>query len=229
VTLVLRGAFEERFGHRPLECQRNGLLIKPPGEAHTNRYSRDGARSLLIHVPVSALVRFGKAARVYDSVRYFAYGAANRLAICAAREIGEGDDAGALAAEGLLLEMLAAVLRRSYPHANARDAWLRRAIDFLHAHFRTPMRLVELGSVAGVSPTRVARAFRRVLGETPGAYQRRLRLEWARDELMRTDQRLAQIAIAAGFADQSHFTRDFVRALGVTPAAFRRRAGRENS
>ena len=52
VTLVLRGAFEEKFGKRPMECRPSGLLIKPAGETHSNRYSPDGARSLLIHVPV---------------------------------------------------------------------------------------------------------------------------------------------------------------------------------
>jgi AraC family transcriptional regulator len=53
-------------------------------------------------------------------------------------------------------------------------------------------------------------------------YSRRLRLEWAAAQL--TEQRsLAQIAVEAGFAGQSHFTRAFRRHFGVTPGRYRAR------
>jgi AraC family transcriptional regulator len=52
-------------------------------------------------------------------------------------------------------------------------------------------------------------------------YLRRLRLEWAAERLRKPDDPLAEIASAAGFADQSHFTRRFKRLFGVTPAVFR--------
>jgi AraC family transcriptional regulator len=52
-------------------------------------------------------------------------------------------------------------------------------------------------------------------------YIRRLRLEWAAERLRKREESLAQIASAAGFADQSHFTTWFKRQFGTTPAAFR--------
>ena len=55
-----------------------------------------------------------------------------------------------------------------------------------------------------------------------GTYVRRLRLNWAAAELARSDASLAQTALAAGFADQSHFTRAFRRYTGFTPSAYRR-------
>jgi len=48
-----------------------------------------------------------------------------------------------------------------------------------------------------------------------------LRLEWAAEELARDDARLADVALRAGFADQSHFTRLFRRHTGVTPGHYR--------
>jgi AraC family transcriptional regulator len=54
-----------------------------------------------------------------------------------------------------------------------------------------------------------------------GSYVRRLRLEWAAKELGRTDSSLAAIALAAGFADQSHFTRAFKYQVGITPSVYR--------
>jgi AraC family transcriptional regulator len=54
---------------------------------------------------------------------------------------------------------------------------------------------------------------------------RALRVDFACRELARRDQPLAEIALAAGFADQSHLARCLRKRTGMTPAAFRRRFG----
>jgi AraC family transcriptional regulator len=48
-----------------------------------------------------------------------------------------------------------------------------------------------------------------------------LRIEWATARLRDSRSSLSEIALSAGFADQSHFTRVFRRATGLTPARFR--------
>jgi AraC family transcriptional regulator len=53
---------------------------------------------------------------------------------------------------------------------------------------------------------------------------RRLRVDWALRELSTSARSLSEIALDAGFADQSHFTRVFKRQVGVSPGAFRRSA-----
>ena len=52
-----------------------------------------------------------------------------------------------------------------------------------------------------------------------------LRLSWAAGRLRGSDDAIAQIAVAAGFFDQSHFTRAFKGQFGVTPLAYRKAAG----
>ena len=54
-------------------------------------------------------------------------------------------------------------------------------------------------------------------------YARALRLEWATSAVASTDDTLTRIALDAGFADQSHFTRSFKRHHGVTPGRYRER------
>ena len=56
---------------------------------------------------------------------------------------------------------------------------------------------------------------------TVGTYVRRLRLDWAARELARSDTALARVALVAGFADQSHFTRAFRGYTGLTPSVYR--------
>jgi transcriptional regulator GlxA family with amidase domain len=51
-----------------------------------------------------------------------------------------------------------------------------------------------------------------------------LRLTWAAGRLTDSDDGIAQIALDAGFYDQSHFTRTFKRHFGLTPLAYRRAA-----
>jgi AraC family transcriptional regulator len=63
--------------------------------------------------------------------------------------------------------------------------------------------------------------FRDFYGKSPGEYLRQLRLDWAEAQMRITDAPLSQIALQAGFADQSHFTRTFKRHTGLTPGKYR--------
>jgi AraC family transcriptional regulator len=73
-------------------------------------------------------------------------------------------------------------------------------------------------------PAGLARAFRLRYGTPLGTYARGLRLTWAAGQLTDSNDAIAQIALEAGFFDQSHFTRTFKRHFGLTPQAYRRAA-----
>ncbi|WP_025808666.1 AraC family transcriptional regulator [Pseudomonas chlororaphis] len=97
-----------------------------------------------------------------------------------------------------------------------------QARDYLHAHAQQDISLDELGAVCGVDRFRLTRAFKAAYGLPPHAYLVQLRLAKARRLLARGAQP-AEVAMALGFADQSHMGRWFVRAYGLTPAAYRKR------
>ncbi|MEH3148056.1 MAG: AraC family transcriptional regulator [Methylobacterium frigidaeris] len=67
--------------------------------------------------------------------------------------------------------------------------------------------------------------FKASFGVPPHRYVVERRIARARDLLAGGRESLAGIALACGFASQSHFTRSFRQATGVTPAAWRREAG----
>jgi AraC family transcriptional regulator len=73
-----------------------------------------------------------------------------------------------------------------------------------------------------VHPAHLAREFRRRYQQTIGEYVRSLRIEFARQELHTSDKPISEIAIGAGFFDQSHFARTFKLITGFPPAAFRK-------
>jgi AraC family transcriptional regulator len=132
------------------------------------------------------------------------------------------DDLGALAAEAIVKEMLVTLTRLGTARRRGPPPWRWRAQELLHARFSERVRLADVAHEVDVHPAHLARAFKDQFGISVGAYVRRLRLDWAAGELERSDMSLAEVALAAGFADQSHFTRVFRRYTGFTPSVHRR-------
>ena len=93
------------------------------------------------------------------------------------------------------------------------------AADYLARLARDNPSLADAARHAGLSPHHLHRLFAARFGLTPHAYVGRERLRLALAAL-RAGEGLASAAALAGFADQSHFTRQFRRHVGVTPGRF---------
>jgi AraC-like DNA-binding protein len=102
--------------------------------------------------------------------------------------------------------------------------WLREAKRLLAARFASPPSIGGLARGLGISPDHLARAFKRHYGMGVHEYVRTLRVQWCSWSLLEDpDRSLADLAVLAGFADQSHLTREFRRARGITPGRLRNR------
>ncbi|MHC5538136.1 helix-turn-helix domain-containing protein, partial [Singulisphaera rosea] len=123
----------------------------------------------------------------------------------------------------LALEIFAEASRVTVPPGDKTPPrWLRGARDLLHDRFAEMVSFDEIATAIGIHPVHLARTFRRYYGCTPGEYLRRLRVEFACQKLATTSTPLIEIALAAGFSDQSHFTRTFRLQMRMTPGEFRR-------
>ena len=120
-----------------------------------------------------------------------------------------------------------AAARKSHRRGGLSPAALRRVQVFVEANIDRSVHLPDLAARAGLSVHHFGRAFRTSTGVTPRAFIEQRRIERARTLIDGTDQPLAEIAAATGFASQSHLTTAFRRATGFTPAAYRR--GRRGS
>jgi AraC-like DNA-binding protein len=96
---------------------------------------------------------------------------------------------------------------------------LSRARDFIWAYYAENITLDELATVTGLSRFHLVRAFAREFGMPPHTYLNQVRLAKAK-KLITAGIPLASVAVEAGFADQSHFTRHFTKTYGVTPAEY---------
>jgi AraC-like DNA-binding protein len=136
-----------------------------------------------------------------------------------------------LVIEGLTAELLASAARIGNGAERRVPLWMHSLLDRLRAEYCEPLRLNELAMSMNLHPGRLSRSFRRATGKTIGDYVRDLRVQHVLRQLAASDQPVAELALAAGYFDQSHCTREFKRATGLTPAAYRalvrgRRRGR---
>src|SRR5215471_2694506 len=138
------------------------------------------------------------------------------------REFCSDDELAPLAIEGLALELLAGLGRQDRRAAeNGSSNWLKKAKELLHERFHEPLALSDVAQFIQVHPISLARAFRRTHHCTVGEYIRKLRVEFACHRLLASDEPLVEIAVSAGFSEQSHFCRTFKRLTGLTPSEYR--------
>ncbi len=99
---------------------------------------------------------------------------------------------------------------------------LQPAILYTNENLARPPSVGALARIAGLSPYQLDRRMKRVFGLSAGQWVLKQRLDLARRALAHSPAPIAEIALNAGYRDQSAFTRQFRRATGLTPSAFRR-------
>jgi AraC family transcriptional regulator len=145
-------------------------------------------------------------------------------------ELTADDAGGKLAAESLASVLAVHLIRYiSAPRRSAGDPdgmlarrRLRAVVGYIDDHLDANLALEDLAAVAHLSPYHFARQFRAATGLPPHQFVIARRVERARRLLQGDDNLpLAQVALRAGFSDQSQFARHFKRLVGVTPGRFR--------
>jgi AraC-like DNA-binding protein len=109
--------------------------------------------------------------------------------------------------------------RSALPIVRPQRAASRCAREYIDAHFDTDISLAHLAALVDRSPFHFARAFTNDVGLPPHVYLDTVRVRRAR-ELLERGASIADVALAVGYADQSHLTHRFKRLLGITPGQY---------
>jgi AraC family transcriptional regulator len=136
--------------------------------------------------------------------------------------------------ESMAVALCAHILRRYTDLTGIEDrsaasvdmAAIRRAIAYIADNPDRAISLRELSAASGLSRFHFSRLFKRQTGVSPAKYVERIRIEQAKALIVRAQMSLADVALAVGFADQSHFARRFRVHEGRTPGAFAREQAR---
>ena len=221
-SFVLQGSYREVYREKIVESRCSDLVFRPAGEVHSDYFGEMNARCLLIEFETEWVETLRKNSIILNEPTVYQGHTLRWLATRLHRESKERDDFTALTVEGLMLEIVGEIGRRSArPSGDNQPRWLRQAREILNENFTGRMPLSELARSVGVHPVYLAGTFRQHYKCTIGEYVRRLRIEFASREISRTNAPLADIALASGFSHQGHFTRSFKRLTGLTPGEFR--------
>jgi AraC-like DNA-binding protein len=228
--VVVSGVEKLRIGRRSHLAPAGAIIIVNPEQPHDGEKGAEEGWAYRTCYPTTALMReiaddlelshlpmFARGIlHDADLARKFAY--AHRVAV-----------AGAPAdREFAMLTALREIVRRfggaeAPVRSTGRDGASKRFAlyrDLIESDPVSACDLAHLAAAARVSRFQVIRDFKRVAAMTPGQYQRDCRVRTAA-ALMRTGMPLAEVAAAAGFADQSHLARLFKAARGLSPGAYR--------
>jgi transcriptional regulator GlxA family with amidase domain len=103
------------------------------------------------------------------------------------------------------------------------DSPLSVAIRFISQHYAERITNEDLARTCGLSVRAFERQFQTAYHSSPHDYIRGLRVRMSCSALVFSRKSLAEVATEYGFADQSHFTKEFRRLMAETPRAYRAR------
>jgi AraC family transcriptional regulator len=98
---------------------------------------------------------------------------------------------------------------------------ITRVIDYIHNNLESDLSVDTLAEIAIMSPFHFHRIYRELAQETVNATIRRLRLQRAAVELIRSRQPIARIAKQAAYGSQEAFSRAFSGQFGESPSEYR--------
>ena len=227
------GVFESGAAHircegRAERASTTEVLVINPGAVHSAvAASAEGWHYRAIY-PTADLVEAVLAERSTETPRFFdrhivtdAALACRVRAAITALEQHDADMGREETLVALINHLWSFASKRGLPAERAPSATsgLERARDFIEANACRPLSLSDAARQAGLGRYHFIRAFARRYAMTPYAYYMYRRVHEARLRLER-GMAPAVAALACGFADQAHLTRQFKRVMGVTPGEY---------
>lgn len=231
VGVIERGALGFYYRGENVVASSGDINLCLPGEVHTGEPAAEGGWSYrMFYLEPALLERLtGELSGRSGTLPFFSPGMLQDAALArrlhALHQLFESPEILPLERETRLLEVLGDFVRR-YADAplpalptGREPAAVGQVKDYLHAHYAEEITLTKLAQLTGLSRYHLVRVFRDTTGVPPHAYLRQLRVERAKCALGE-GRSIAQVALAMGFADQSHLTRWFKRFWGYTPGHY---------
>jgi AraC family transcriptional regulator len=203
-------------------CNPRTVRFLPAGEPH-EIYFPVGCRCLHIELRQPILDVAAQDGRIICSPGELAQPSAAALGARLHREFQHKDDVSPLDVESAVMQLLLSGGEKSKPRRGPVPAWLLRIREMLREQQHPRLTLAELSLCVGRHPVQISRQFHHHFGCTISEFMRRVRIAQAQAMLARRDLQIAEIALACGFFDQSHFTTAFRKLTGMPPRRYRAR------
>ncbi|MEQ9466098.1 MAG: AraC family transcriptional regulator [Ekhidna sp.] len=212
ISLILKGGFQELIDGDSREVCRAKTLIKPAHVLHSDHYD-DDCSILCIYLKDESIID----TKARDVLKEWTgmYGINWNT-------FQPYFNTESLKERKQIINSFLAHLGTSKNASDEIPEWIYHIKSYLDLNFTQNIQTSELADKYGIHPVYLARVFRKYYGLSIKDYIKSLRIRNSIASIFEKKQSLSQIAVGNGFADQSHFIRNFKQEVGTTPKGFKK-------
>lgn len=217
ISMIIKGGNLEERKQKETVVQPGTLLFYHQDELHRNLHTSHPSKNINLEITGEFLQRYELEENNLEKMARHPDAGFNLLKIY--HEAARADDFSALSMHMLLLGLLSDTKKL---HKNGPPPWLKTILDFLQDNWQQHPGLEELAKISGVNPITISKHFSSYMGCTLGEYRRKLKVQQALRLIPAGTQSLTEVACYCGFADQSHFIRNFRELTHFLPKAYQK-------
>lgn len=125
--------------------------------------------------------------------------------------------------ENSIVPPLGIVERASTDIIATEDESVRDALRLMRERCPEPLTVEEIAQSTGLCRRSLEKRFKKEMNCSPAEEMRRLRMAFAKDLLLNSDQKITSVAYSCHYRTFSDFNRNFKQETGMTPSEFRKR------
>ena len=216
ISLIIKGGNREERKQRNTAALPGTLLFYHQDEPHRNLHTSHPSKNINLEISREFMQQYELGENEIEKMARHPDAGFSLLKMY--REVGEADHFSATSIQMLLLGLIAGT--KKLPQKQ--PLWLKTITDFLQDNWQQHPGLNELARLSGVNPITVSKHFSKYMGCTLGEYMRKLKIQHALRLIPAGTLSLTQVAYHCGFADQSHFTRNFRQLTHFLPKAYQK-------
>ncbi|MBO5200407.1 MAG: helix-turn-helix transcriptional regulator [Clostridia bacterium] len=120
--------------------------------------------------------------------------------------------------------IISLILRQNYEeNAGSMDKSVQVVMKYMREHFKEPLSLVDVANVVNLNPSYFSVWFKKNAKISFKRYLNELRLNYARQQIIKTNRSIAEICFESGFEALSTFHREFKNTFDLSPVEFRKK------
>jgi AraC family transcriptional regulator len=216
VSLIIKGGNREERKQRNMVVLPGTLLFYHQDELHRNLHTSHPSKNINLEISKEFMQQHELGENELEKMTLHPDAGFNLLKMY--REARQADHFSAASIQMLLLELVSDT--RKLP--NKQPPWMKTIIEFLQDNWQEHPGLDELARLSYVNPITVSKHFSKYTGCTLGEYMRKLKIQHSLHLIHDSTMSLTEIAYHCGFADQSHFIRNFRKQTHFLPKAYQK-------
>jgi AraC family transcriptional regulator len=215
-SLIIKGGNREERKQRDMVVRPGTLLFYHQDELHRNLHTRHPSKNINLEISREFMREYEIGENEIEKMSLHPDAGFNMLKMY--QEARQADHFSASSIQMVLLKLVSDT--RKLP--NKQPPWMKTIIEFLQDNWRERPGLDKLAQLAHVNCITVSKHFSKYMGCTLGEYMRKLKIQHALRLVHDSNMSLTEIAYHCGFADQSHFTRNFREQTKFLPKAYQK-------